>query len=86
MSRLVGRPRRLSVAYSRTRRRSAARILIWILVRVLIGILARILRRALIRILILRPGIGRGDLTILRIGRRSCLTPVPLLTRGRCLL
>ncbi len=62
----------------------------WPLVRVLIRVLARILGRTLVGILslvlILRRAIGRGDLSILRIGRRSCLAPVTLLARRRCLL
>ena len=94
LARLIGWPRRLSVAYPRTRRRSTwtlIGILVRPLVRVLIRVLARILGRPLVGILvllvlILRRAVGRGDLSILRIGRRSCRTPVTLLARRRCLL
>ena len=58
-----------------------ARSLVWILT----CVLARILWRALVLILILRR-IGRGNLSILHIGRRSSLAPVSLLAGRRCLL
>jgi hypothetical protein len=56
--------------------------------RSLVRILTRILARPLVSILILilRRIVRRGDLPILRIGRRTCLTPVTLLTRSRRLL
>ena len=50
----------------------------------LTGILGRTLVRILV--LILRRTIGRGNLSILRIGRRSSLAPVALLAWRRCLL
>jgi hypothetical protein len=99
---LISGPRRLSVAYSwagsRRRRwgRGLVRVLILarILGRALIRILtlvsrlARILGRALIRtlILILRRTIGRGNLSILCIGRRPRRAPVTRLAWGWCLL
>jgi hypothetical protein len=72
---LIGGAGRLSVAYAGTSRGSA-RGLARILIR-----LTGILRRTLVRILvlILRRAIGRGNLSILRIGRRSSLAPVALL-------
>jgi hypothetical protein len=89
LPRLIGGPRRLPIAYSWCSRRGRRRrgrlvgILGWSLVLIwsLAGILARALVRTLVRIL--RRTVRRGDLSILRIGRRPCLTPVTLLTRGR---
>ena len=70
---LIGWAGRLTVAYARS---GSARGLARILIR-----LTGILRRTLVRILvlILRCAIGRGNLSILRIGRRSSLAPVALL-------
>jgi hypothetical protein len=92
LARLIGRPRRLTIAHSwrasrgRGRRWRLTGILGWslVLTRSLAGILAWSLVRTLVRIL--RRSVGRGDLSILRIGRRACLTPVALLARGRGLL
>jgi hypothetical protein len=72
---LIGRAGRLTVAYAGTSRRST-RGLARILIR-LTGILGRTLVSILV--LILRCAIGRGNLSILRIGRRSSLAPVALL-------
>jgi hypothetical protein len=72
---LIGRAGRLPVAYAGPRSgstRGLARILIR-----LTGILGRTLVRILV--LTLRCAIGRGNLSILRIGRRSSLAPVALL-------
>jgi len=68
-----------------------ARALIWILAGSLVGILIRlagILGRTLVHILvlILPRGVGRGNLSILHIGRRSSLAPVTLLAWRWCLL
>ena len=72
---LKGRAGRLPVAYAGPRSgstRGLARILIR-----LTGILGRTLVSILV--LILRCAIRRGNLSILRIGRRSSLAPVALL-------
>jgi hypothetical protein len=86
LPRLISRPRSLSIAYGRIAGRSTHALIL------VCGLLARILWRALILILplirVLRCGVGRRDLSILRIGRRSCRAPVALLARRRrcCLL
>ena len=72
---LIGRAGRLTVAYAGARSGST-RGLTRILIR-LTGILGRTLVSILV--LILRCAIGRGNLSILRIGRRSSLAPVALL-------
>jgi hypothetical protein len=91
---LIGRPGRLSVAYARASRgwgwRSIGILtgrLVRVLIRVLTG-LAGILGRTLVHILALIRwrSVGRGYLSILRIGRWSSLTPIALLTRVWCLL
>jgi len=58
------------------------------LVRIAVWVLAGILRRSLIRTLvrILCRIFRCGDLSVLRIGWRACLTPVALLAGGRSLL
>jgi hypothetical protein len=92
LARLIGRPRRLSVAHSCARRRRRRLIGIlrraligaWTLARILAGALVRALIRSLVRIL--RRIIRRGDLSILGVGWRPCLTPITLLARGRSLL
>jgi hypothetical protein len=79
---LIGRAGRLTVAYAGARSGGT-----WGLARILIrlpGILGRTLVRILV--LILRRAIGRGNLSILHIGRRSCLAPVTRLAWRRCLL
>ena len=97
---LVGRARRLSVAYAGLSRR-LARCLIRILTRPLIRVLTGILTRPLVRVLtgilagaligilvgILRGGSIRwGYLSILRIGGRPCRPPITVLARSRRLL
>ena len=82
--RLIGRSRGLTVAYSCSVL-SLIGILSWCLVRALVLILIlglpRVLAWPLIRIL--SRIIRRGNLAVLHIGRWSCLSPVPLLPRGR---
>ncbi len=67
-----------------------ARFLSRLLARLLSWILTRILGRSLIGILRTRgiqcPTLRRWYLAVLHVGRRSCLPPVPLLTRRRGLL
>jgi hypothetical protein len=54
------------------------------------GLLARILWRALVLIwvliLVLRRAVGRRNLSVLGIGRRTCRTPVTLLASRHWLL
>ncbi len=85
---LVGRARRLTVAYAGPFA-GGIRPLIRILARTLIRVLLpRILARSLVRrlVLILRRSIRRGNLSILGIGRRPRRTPITLLAWRRRLL
>jgi hypothetical protein len=91
LARLIGRPWRLSVTHSWAGRRRRRRLIlrlsligIGICAGILAGILAWALVPALVRILCRT--IRRGDLSILRVGWRACLTPITLLPRGRSLL